>query len=78
MTLAEILKHLVPFKIFIFIVLILIDLAIYYSALDCFHYATKKEDSPANLQASIFRGIVILVIALFITVGIVWLFLQKW
>lgn len=78
MELTQLLKNLAPFKFFIFLILIILDLSIYYASFDSFSYATKKEDSPANLQAAVVRGIIILCFSVAITVFIIWLYMQKW
>lgn len=78
MNLAKLLLKLAPFKVYIFVILILLDLSIIYAAMDAFMYAAKKEDSPGNLQAAVVRGVIVLCFGLAMTVGIIWLYMQTW
>jgi hypothetical protein len=72
------LQKIASFKILIFIVLITLCLSQYYVSFESFQYAAKKEDSPANLNAAVIKGAINLTIAIFASLFILWLAMQRW
>jgi hypothetical protein len=78
MDIADILKHVAPFRTVILIVVVLLVLAQYYIAFEAFMYAAKKEDSPANINASWVKGAITFFLGIAFTVFLVWLYFQKW